>query len=478
MTDLVGLNAPFMPYFSRPSRSACVTRGGTIYYPISLLSAASYAIGKGFDAKVIDLIAEPRNNWMESIVDMNPKIILVDTSTPSIYNDINVADTLQAKLPKSKVVLCGRHVTYAPSESLKMCKEVNTVLRGELFIPTVEMLEGKDPKSIKGTSHIDKGKVVHNKNSELLQNLDEIGMVAKIIKDQLDTRKYFYASLMNPYIMLQTAWGCPYDCNFCSEVTKRKWRHRSIESVIEELKFLDKEMPHIKEIYWDDPTFVVDENFTQQLCNSIIENKIKVRWSCVTRANITYDTLKIMKQANGRTMHIGLESTNQESLNNVNKNMELQEELDYLERCKKAGVMNHVCLIFGLPGDTNETLRSTVGMMKKLPAVDSVQIFPLIPTPFEDILDKESESTMWDYLIKNNYLLTRDYSKWLKPNGTYNCVISYPNLSNEDIEKWVETGYKEFYFRAPYALHKLSQSLRNFEELKRNTRGFITMLKR
>jgi radical SAM superfamily enzyme YgiQ (UPF0313 family) len=352
------------------------------------------------------------------------------------------------------------------------------VARKEFFKPIIEMLQGKEYQKIRGISYKEGGKIHHNPNSELIRDVEKFGFVSKVINEQLNARRYYYSSTRNPYIMLQTAWGCPYHCSFCTEIVKHNWRHRSVEHVIEELKYLDSEMPFIKEIYWDDPTFVVDETFTQELCNAIIDNKIKVKWSCVTRANISLETLKFMKKGNGRTMHIGLESTNQSSLNNVNKGMNFSDEVEYMKNCKKVGLLNHVCLIFGLPGDTVKSIKDTIETVKKLPSLDTVQIFPLIPTPFEDIFDRESKNTVWEYLTKNNYLSTRDYSKWLKPNGAYNCVVSYPGLTDKQIEGLVEEGYTKFYFRTPYIFYKLRQSILSWQDMKRNVKSFSIMMKR
>jgi radical SAM superfamily enzyme YgiQ (UPF0313 family) len=185
-----------------------------------------------------------------------------------------------------------------------------------------------------------------------------------------------------------------------------------------------------------------------------------------------------MKKAGAKTMHIGLESATQDSLNFINKNMKFEDEVEYLKNCKKAGIMNHACFIIGLPNDTKETIKATIKRVKSLPAIDSVQCFPLIPTPFENILDKEADGTVWDYLIKNDYLITRDYSQWLKPNGSYNCVVSYPNLTNKEIEQFVEQLYKEFYYRPRFIIYKLLQSLKSFDELKRNYRSFMTFKER
>ncbi len=480
MIDLLCLNVPYIPNFSRPSRSPCVTRGGTFYYPISLATACSYAENLGYKTKLVDAVIEgcDTNDVLRKVFSLAPKVVLVDTSTPSIYNDIKYADLIQNKLPKAQVVLVGRHATYAPNESLRQCSnEKIVVARREFYSQVIHLLQGTNYSRINGISYKSKGKIVHNKDAKLIDP-NEFGWLSKIYKRDLSMKKYFYASTWNPYILLQTAWGCPYNCSFCDEVIKNGWRHRSIEDIIAELKYLDNSLPFIKEIYWDDPTFVVNEDFTQQLCNAIIENKIKVKWSCVTRANISLETLKIMKKANARTMHIGLESANQESLNLVNKGMMFEDEVEYLKNCEKVGILNHGCFIFGLPGDTHKTIRRTIEIIKTLPSMDSIQIFPLIPTPFEDIFNKESKGTAWEYLTKNNFLVTRDYSRWLNANGSYNCMVSYPKLTHDQIEKWVDIGYKEFYFRSTYILHKLKQSILNWQDLKRNARGFRIMVGR
>ncbi|MHA1676498.1 MAG: hypothetical protein ACTSU6_04905, partial [Candidatus Njordarchaeales archaeon] len=186
------------------------------------------------------------------------------------------------------------------------------------------------------------------------------------------------------------------------------------------------------------------------------------------------------------SFHIGLESPNEENLEKfIHKGMKFEEEVEYLERCKKVGIRNHGCFIIGFPADTHETLRMGLEYIKKLPAIDTIQVFPLIPTPFEDIFDKESRGTPFKLLLDNGCLIPDvygkdgiDYSKWLYPDGRYRCVVSYPHLTNKDIERWIEIYYKEFYFRPKYILYKLKQSLFSYQELKRNWMGFKTMLSR
>ena len=245
----------------------------------------------------------------------------------------------------------------------------------------------------------------------------------------------------------------------CNEYNKVSYNPRPIDNMIEELKYVKKELPFVKEILFDDPTFVVDEDLICELCDSMIKADLNITWSCATRANISYDTLKIMKEAGFRLAHIGIESLNQEALNKINKGLRVEQEVEYLERCEKLGVLNHACFIVGLPSDNPKTIEATIEYAKNLPAIDTIQVFPAIPTP---------GLPFYKWCKENGYLLTEDYARWLKPDGSYNVVISYPWLSREEIEFWIKEFYRRFYFRARMIGYKLKQSITSYEELKRN----------
>jgi len=407
-------------------------------------------------------------------------LIVIDTSTPSIQNDTFMADELK-KLVGCEVLLVGRHVTYAPKETLlRFCKHVNIVARNYFWQQVLDLLEGKEIEKIKGISYKEDGEVKHNLPAGLPKG--EFPFVSEIYKEQLNLRKYFYASMKYPYILVNYQFGCCWNCSFCNELLKAKFFARPIDNVIEELKFIQREMPWVKSVLWDDPTFVINEDKICELCNEIIDNKIKLHFGCATRANISKETLKIMRRANfTESFHIGLETLDQEGLDKfIHKGMSINQELEYLKNCKEVGIRNHGCFILGLETDTNEKLKANLEFIKRLPAIDSIQVFPLIPTPFENIFGNEAENTAWNKVKK--YLIPEvwdngeiDYSKWLKPNGKYNCVISYPWLTKEQIEAWIERYYKEFYFRPKYIVYKIKQSM-NFAELQRNFMAFKSFL--
>jgi len=61
---------------------------------------------------------------------VRPQLIVIDTSTPSIINDMEVADALKNALPDSHITLTGTHPSALPDETLKKCK-ADSVCRGE-----------------------------------------------------------------------------------------------------------------------------------------------------------------------------------------------------------------------------------------------------------------------------------------------------------------------------------------------------------
>lgn len=473
MLDLLAINLPYeypqkLNMFSRNSRSPCNTRGGTIYYPYYLALCVAYAKKEGFNGKVIDAVIEKLSS--EEVINVclkeNPKVILIDTSTPSIMNDIIIADRIQVTLPKSKVILVGRHMTYDGENALKLGKNLKYFVKGYFFDAILDILKENSLKKIKNLSYKENGVVINNNVKDI--DLSDMPFVSEIYKEQLDIKKYFYVSLRYPYILLNFALGCAFNCEFCNEYKKHCYKHRPIDNIIDELKYIKKELPNVKEILFDDSTFVVNEELTQQLCSAITDNKINLPFTCMSRANISLETLKQLKQAGLRMIHIGLESTSQADLDRINKGMNVSDEIEYLNNCKKVGILNHVCFVIGIPGSTEDSIRKMMNDVCKLPSIDTIQAFPLIPTP---------GLPLYDWLKRKGYLLTEDYSKWLKPKtGLYNCVVSYPDLSNDKIEQLVEEFYKKFYCRPSYVMYKAWQSVRNLDEMKRNLKGFSNLL--
>src|SRR3990172_1864173 len=131
--NILLLNPPFLKKFSRPQRSPAVTKSGTLYFPMWLAYAAGVLSENGFD---VDLIDAPADDYsIEDVAEkarrFQPSLIVLDTSTPSIYNDVAVAGQLKELCPSSFVVLVGTHVSALPDETLNIDKRVDAIARYE-----------------------------------------------------------------------------------------------------------------------------------------------------------------------------------------------------------------------------------------------------------------------------------------------------------------------------------------------------------
>jgi len=466
---LLLLNPPFLKNFSRQSRSPCVTKGGTLYYPYFLAYATGAVEKAGLTAKLVDAVA---NDWSrEQTVgfakEFNPGLIVIDTSTPSMVNDMQVADALKEALPDAHITLVGTHPTALPEEVLNGCK-ADSVCRGE-YDHTVRDLaialkEGKPLKTVDGLNFKEGKKITANQKREYIKNLDELPFVSEVYlkhfgKDGI--KKYFYASLRWPQLTILTARGCPYNCLFCNSPMKHSYRPRSVENVLAELEYIQKELPFVKELMLEDETFPAAKERTMKLCEEMARRGIKLKWSCNARVNTDLETLQAMKRAGCRLMCVGFEASEKAVLDSIDKKTTKGMQVEFMDNSRKAGILVNGCFIFGLPSDTKETMRKTLEFAKQLNC-DTAQLYPLMIYP---------GTAAYEWAKKNNFIATEDYSKWLTPDGQMTTTVSRPDLTREELLAFCDLARKEYYLRAGYILPKALQCLSNPEEAMRTLKS-------
>jgi radical SAM superfamily enzyme YgiQ (UPF0313 family) len=178
--NILLLNPPFIKKFSRPQRSPAVTKSGTLYFPMWLSYATGLLEKEGFD---VDLIDAPADDFdlsyvLERAKRLTPDMIVLDTSTPSIYNDIEVAGRLKEEFPGSFVALVGTHVSALPEETLKINKRIDAVARGEYEFTLLELastLARKgDLKNVRGLSFRGEDGITHNPSRPYIEELDKL----------------------------------------------------------------------------------------------------------------------------------------------------------------------------------------------------------------------------------------------------------------------------------------------------------------
>jgi len=212
------INPPFFPRYSRQSRSPCVTKGGTFYYPYFLAYATGVLDKEGFDVKLVDAVA---NEWdkedtMKFIRKFKPDLYVSDTSIPSFKNDVEFASRVKDEIG-CNVCLVGGH-RMDMRETFKLSKKIDFVCRGEYdytLRDLARVLErGGKLSSVLGLSYRKGKKIINNKDRPLIQNLDELPFVSWVYKKHFGKdgiKKYFYASVRWPEVTILTArvWYSP-----------------------------------------------------------------------------------------------------------------------------------------------------------------------------------------------------------------------------------------------------------------------------
>ena len=475
------LNPPFkteIGKFSRASRSPAITKSGTIYNPLWLAYACAYAERKNNETKLYDSCAEQTNIYdtIKIIKEFNPQIIVIDTSTPSIKEDIHCAEEIKKSLPNVHICIVGTHPSILTDEVLNMSNAIDSIARHEFDATIVDLAkaleENRDLSTIDGISYKKNDENIHNKDRAYIEDLDEIPFVSKIYKKHLDINKYFFSAATLPMVMIMTGRGCPSRCFFCvypQTFHGHKYRLRSAENVVAEFEWIVNNLSEVKSIGIEDDTFTANPERAKEICRMLIAKGInkKVKWWANTRVHTDLELMKLMKKAGCRLIIPGFESGSQEILNNIKKGTKIEQAVEYMKNARKAKLLVHGCFMVGNKGETKETMQKTLNFAIKLNP-DSAQFFPLIPYP---------GTQAFNWAKENNYIKTYDYSKWLNEEGMHECVLNLPNLSSQELVAFCDYARKRYYLRPRYLIYKAMQSLTNFNEMKRNIKAFTKLIK-
>lgn len=478
---IIFINPPFKAEygkFSRESRSPAITKSGALYYPLWLIYAAAYSKKCGHKVDFIDAPAKPLNKTqtlelISKITDLDRKVLFVlGTSTPSIKSDVAFGETLKNFYKNSFILLVGTHPTATAEETLSYSEKIDAVAIGEYDHIVRELADaldtGKSISVVRGLCFRYGTELLKTSPMPLIENMDEIPFAAQFIKEYLNERDYFFAAATYPSIQIFTGRGCPCRCNFCvypQTMHGHKYRARSPENVVAEFEYIANNFPDVKEVVIEDDTFTIGKERLVTICNLLMQKKLnkRLRWLCNARVNsLDLQTMKLMQKAGCRLIIPGIESGNQQILDNIKKGTKVEQYLPYVRNAKKAGLLVHACYMVGNQGETKETMIDTLKLALKL-NTDTAQFFPLIPYPGTEA---------YEYNKKMGYLTIGDYENYCGEDGTHNTVLSLPELSTQEMVDFCNYARKKYYLRASYILHRLCVGLTNFDDLKRSIKAF------
>jgi hopanoid biosynthesis associated radical SAM protein HpnJ len=384
------------------------------------------------------------------------EFLVLFTSTPGFPGDIRLVKKIRESNPKIKIAFVGPHVSVLPERSLKDCPEIDFVVRKEFDYAACEFANGKPLEEILGISYRKNGSVVHTPDRPEIQDLDSLPHVTDIYRRDLDVTKYNVPFLLYPYVSLYTTRGCPAQCTFClwpQTLSGHPWRKRSTDDVAREMAKAKEFWPNVREFFFDDDTFNIQKVRTIELCTKL--KPLKLTWSCTSRVTTDYETLKAMKEAGCRLLIVGYESGDQQILKNIKKGATVERARQFTKDCHKLGLVVHGDFILGLPGETHETINTTIAFAKELD-VETIQV---------SVAHAYPGTELYDYAVKNGFMVGDN--KMVDEGGHQLAHIQYPGLPADDIIESVHRFYDEYYFRPKAVFRILRKAAFNSVDRKR-----------
>ncbi|MBD3366162.1 radical SAM protein [candidate division WWE3 bacterium] len=383
----------------------------TYIYPMVPAYAASLAQKRGHEVIWMDGIASEQTyaQWLEQLDQESPDVLVIESKAPVIRKHWEIIKEVKQKHPKMITILVGDHVTYDPKESMEN-SVVDMIIRGGDFdFVLADLLdaissqnkEAKIPGGVwlrKDKSFLEIPKEQGNYDGEfwisgpmeMHHNLDSLPFIDRDLTQwklyAYENGNFKYKPGTYVYSGRDCWWG---KCTFCiwnhSLFPQGTYRHFSPHRLFDEVKHLVDNY-RVREIFDDAGTMFVGEDL-KTFCRLLIDsgyNK-KVVYSCNMRLKaLDQETYDLMGDANFRYILYGFESGNQETLDRIDKGLQVEEIEQGLRMAKNAGLEPHITIMVGYPWETEEMARNTINLAKEMfkkGLVDTMQATITVPYP-------------------------------------------------------------------------------------------------
>ncbi|HEY6085687.1 MAG TPA: radical SAM protein [Nitrospira sp.] len=345
--------------------------------PIGIMSLSSVVKQAGHECVMFDqanpdtpneVIIERINREQPALVGLS---FLSTTSYP--YAKI-LARQIRAVNRKVKLAFGGVFASLnAPLVKLQ-CREVDFICRGDgeqLLLDLLARLD--DPEDISGLTWMKDGNVIQNPGRPMERHLDQWPF-----PDRESLKLDFVESMpldvpavlsMERFTTMQTSRGCPWPCVFCDIpiFNEGKWRARSAQHVVAELKYLEEQ--GYGSVYFVDDHFLLQPKRIEAICNGVVNEGLSIQWGIEGRVDsVAQHLFPAMAKAHCRTVMFGIESGSQKILDRLKKEQTLQEVTTAVKNAKKAGIeIVHGFFTVGNPDETIDDMQATFDFASKLP---------------------------------------------------------------------------------------------------------------
>ena len=422
------------------------------WIPLNFVYLAGAARQAGVEAEIYDAMTkdhgypEIERRFRESAADY-----VASTAITSTINDAVKTLELAKKVnPRTVTILGGVHPTFCYEEVLGASAAVDYIVCGEgettirLLMSALEA--GEDPAGVAGVAFRRDGAVVKTAKRCFLENIDDLPAAW----DLLEWQDYKYFVIPNSRLgAISTSRGCDHDCIFCSQQKfwEKSWRARDPQKVVDEIAYLH-------ETYGVNVFLITDEYPTsnrerwEAFLDLLIARELPVYLLMETRTpDVVRDRDIMWKYRKAGVVHIyiGIEATDQETLDFIKKELDVTEGKLALDIIHEHGIITETSFVLGFPNETRKSIERTLKLAQYYNP-DNAHFLAITPWPYADMYEEVKP-----------YIKVFDYARY----NLIDPIIEPKRMSLLQVDVAIVDCYRRFY------MNKITEVLTMKDEFKR-----------
>lgn len=390
---------------------------------------------------------------VEKILNIRPKYVGITLFTVGVFEGMKIARRVKDALPGVKIIVGGPHLSSMGVETIKRFPEFDIAVQGEGEKTLVKLLEaldtGGDLSKIPGLIYKENEKLRVTPPPVTPNELDELPFPAWDLlpgfPGAYPLAAYDYPR--GPVGTIAASRGCPFHCKFCDTSTfGARVRYYTPKKVFEMMKHLNEKYG-IKHIAFVDDLFLASRSRTTELCNLLLENNLKMTWSCDARVDtVKPDLLDLMKKAGCWQIAFGLETGSDEMLKRMDKSARVERSEQAVNWSAAAGIRVKGLFMLGYPGETKETIETTKAFVSRIP-MTIMNLTKFTPYPGSPVYRE-----LYGTSIRDDH--------WEKMNGM-NFVWAPDGITVDELDKHYRDVLSTFYGQKRVHKHYMTLSIKH-----------------
>lgn len=348
------------------------------HFPIGLGYISENLMAYSIDHKVIDLNYDSLDDLFALCEHERTNTIAYSLGSLDIHYHYSIIKNIRNKLPQGTIIVGGPHVSFVKEQVFSECPQIDVALTHEGEFSLIDALlgnyEGKKGIIYRNNS----GDVFYSGDRDLIQDFSTI---------PFPQYRMFNVKNYNDTIPIIFSRGCPYQCTFCGAHLSmgRKYRHKTAQQLFEEV-FHWYQIGR-RHFHFVDSEFCLRPEILLEFVANVKAHNMQIRLSSdgIRGKSVNKELMQELKQFGLEWIAIGVESANDDILQNIKKGETLKEIEAGIQVFQDLHIAVVAFFIIGLPGETATHVFHSLRFALRFPIISQALFFNLNPLPMTEV---------------------------------------------------------------------------------------------